>query len=229
MRCAKCQELWQQRLDDPSGDADAALDQHLHDCPECVPHAEGMRRVTEAFWRLPRPPRARPDLAAVIAKAVLADRAARRRVRLRWALSAALAASVLIAVALRFLPGNQPPPMLNQAMLQMSRELPPQPEQQVAAVGPVDDSSAQATRVLATMLDRARKETDNQVAMLRPMVAPTIFDTPPPAVEPVDRPLNEAGQGVVQGLEPVSGSARRAVGLFLRDLSPAGMDENKGL
>lgn len=33
-------------------------------------------------------------------------------------------------------------------------------------------------------------------------------------------PLREAGQGVSEGLEPVTNSARRAVGLFLRELPP---------
>jgi hypothetical protein len=79
------------------------------------------------------------------------------------------------------------------------------------------------------MLDRARKETDNQVTMLRPVVAPTVFEGPARPIEPAESPLTGAGQGVVHGFEPVSGSARRAVGLFIRDLSPTSMDDKQGL
>jgi hypothetical protein len=38
------------------------------------------------------------------------------------------------------------------------------------------------------------------------------------AMEPPTRPLREAGEGVSEGLEPVTTSARRAVDLFLREL-----------
>jgi predicted anti-sigma-YlaC factor YlaD len=48
------------------------------------------------------------------------------------------------------------------------------------------------------------------------------------SIEPPTRSLREAGQGVSEGLEPVTNSARRAFDLFLRELPP--MDgESKGL
>ena len=153
-------------------------------------------------------------LADQVIRAVLADRAARRRVRVRWAVSAALAAGVLLAVTLRFLPSPRPqtpgPDLAETPGSQVSVKIDPHPPE-----SPKEESSVQAaTDVLVAMLDRARKETDNQVTMLRPVVAPPVFDEPPHAIDKTEGPLAEAGQGVVHGFEPVSGSARRAVGLI---------------
>jgi hypothetical protein len=41
--------------------------------------------------------------------------------------------------------------------------------------------------------------------------------------------LREAGEGVGDGLEPVTNSARRAVDLFLRELPPMDLGANSGL
>jgi hypothetical protein len=49
---------------------------------------------------------------------------------------------------------------------------------------------------------------------------------------PPDAPvksLREAGESVSAGLGPVASSARRAVDLFIRDLSPAGGSTRRGL
>jgi hypothetical protein len=193
--------------------------------------------VTEAFRRLPEPPRPAPGLASRVVLAVLADRVARRRVRVRvrWAVGAALAAGLLLALSLRFLPSPRPPAagpevaqtQAPQVSVPIDHPSPESPKEE-ASVQVTKDVLGDATLTARAMLDRARKETDDQMTIWRPVVAPTVFDGPARPVDPAEGPLAEAGQGVVHGFEPVSGSARRAVGLFLRDLAPTGM-EKQGL
>jgi hypothetical protein len=230
MQCATCQELWQRRLDEPSPEAEAALDQHLHACPACVCWWEGARRLTEGLARLipPCPP---SGLAARLTRAVLVDRQRTRlRVRLRWAVGSALAASLLLTLALRFLPAGR--------VTATGTNVPPTPEPSVRVEPPAPPvpiprpeepsdvgQPVQATRdVFVAMLDRARKETDDQVNLLRPVVAPSVREEAGHSADPAGRPLTDAGQGVAHGFEPVSGSARRAVDLFIRDLPPMGLD-----
>jgi hypothetical protein len=236
MACVTCQDLWQRRLDEPSPEAEAALDRHLHACPECVCWWERARRLTEGLARL-TPPRPPAGLATRLTRAVLVDqRQTRLRVRLRWAVGSALAASLLLTVALRFLPAGRVTATIANAPPQpepsvQAEPTPPEPTPSVQTPRPEEPADVgrpmQATRdVFASMLDRAYKETDDQVTLLRPVVAPSVFDEPAHPADPPGRPLTEAGQGVAHGFEPVSGSARRAVDLFIRDLPPMGLDGN---
>ena len=62
------------------------------------------------------------------------------------------------------------------------------------------------------------------------MVDPSLgkFDLEAP-LDPPARSLREAGEGVSVGLEPVADSARRVVGLFLRELPPMDAAPRGGL
>jgi hypothetical protein len=74
-------------------------------------------------------------------------------------------------------------------------------------------------------------ETVNETRQMLPGVkAPSLdeLDLGPP-LEPPARSLREATESVSTGLEPVTDSARRAVGLFLRDLPPMDPAAKPGL
>jgi hypothetical protein len=82
---------------------------------------------------------------------------------------------------------------------------------------------------VASLTSRTADETVRQTRMLLPM-GPAL---PPidlqPRLEPPTTTLREAGEGVMEGLEPMASSARRAVGLLLHDLPPMGAEEKSGL
>jgi hypothetical protein len=229
--CVTCQELWQRRLDESSPEAEAALDRHRLTCPACVYWSEGARRLTEGLAGLatPRPPVGLTDR---LTRAVLVDRQRTRlRIRLRWAVGSALAASLLLTLAMRFLPTGRVAAVSTKGSSDPETRVegnpvpqPPQPTPWPEESGDVE-KPVQATRdVFAELLDRARRETDDQVIVLRPVVAPTVFEEPNRPADSPGRPLTEVGQGMAHGFEPVSDSARRAVDLFIRDLPPMGLD-----
>ena len=75
---------------------------------------------------------------------------------------------------------------------------------------------------MAALTTRTADETVAKTKGLLPVVTDPIPDKIDPET-PTDRParsLSETGEGVTAGLAPVADSARRAVGLFLRELPP---------
>ena len=82
---------------------------------------------------------------------------------------------------------------------------------------------------MAALTNHTAGETVESTRWLVPKVsAPELPKVDLESIEPATGPLREAGEGVSAGLEPVTNSARRAFGLFLRELPP--MDEApKGL
>jgi hypothetical protein len=90
------------------------------------------------------------------------------------------------------------------------------------------DSVAEAGSAVASLTSRTAGATLGETAALLPLVAgpalPPLGEEVEPMVEPPTRPFRAAGAGVSAGLEPVADSARRALGLFLRDLPPMGAE-----
>jgi hypothetical protein len=229
MNCPECQELLLQGLDGPTG-ADAALEQHVRQCPDCRELARATRCLQHGLTLLP-PPRPPEGLADALVGAVLRDRHARR---FRVAL-AALAACVLLAVGLAlrwFLPAPHPAPVDPDVALPSPpprpQELPP-PEAPEPAPS-LQESVAQAGSALSALTARTAGAAVERTWPLLPRVPVPAVD--PMALPPLDapaRPFVEAGQAVSEGLEPVASSARRAVGVFLRELSPMDPDDKPGL
>jgi hypothetical protein len=91
-------------------------------------------------------------------------------------------------------------------------------------------SMAEAGDAVAALTTRTAEEALEPARHFLPVVAATP-PAPKPAVDAGVRksdPLTEVGQTVSAGLEPVTDSARRAFGLFLRDV-PAGDGAKSGL
>jgi hypothetical protein len=89
--------------------------------------------------------------------------------------------------------------------------------------GPMDE-------VRSLVQDLANGTMNETREMLPGVKAPSLdeLDLSPP-LEPPARPFREATETVSTGLEPVTDSARRAVGLFLRDLPPVESPGKPGL
>jgi hypothetical protein len=222
MNCRDCHDLLQARLDG-AADAPEALQRHLKECPECAALAGAADRLATGL-RLLAPPAPPADLASRIVGRVVQDRRARRHRRRRWASAGtlAVAASLLLAIGLRvWRPGPQGPPP--PAGPQSARVEPAPAEAET-----LRESVAQAGSAMAALTGRTAEEAVARTKVLLP-------DVGPPSLEEIDlspplegAPLREAGQSVSAGLEPVADFSRRAVGQFLRDLSPMGVDVASG-
>jgi predicted anti-sigma-YlaC factor YlaD len=222
MNCRAFHDLLQRRLDG-AGDDPAALDGHLKDCPECAGLAAAADRLAAGLRRL-APPAPPPDLTARIVARVLQDRRARRHRRRRWASAGtfAVAASLLLAIGLRaWRPAGQDTPP--QPAPPQVAETQPTPSE----AGTLQESVAEARSAVAALTSRAAEEA---VARTKGLL-PDLGRSPLEEIDlapPLEAPLREAGQSVSAGLEPVADFSRRAVGQFLRDLSPMGVDVASG-
>jgi len=149
-------------------------------------------------------------------------------VRLRVAVLA-LAASMLIAlgVALRWFMPTPTPVQPDVAQKQPETPVVPAPEPVAGLQDSVVQAGSALTALTARTAEAAVERTWSLVPRVPvPMVEPMAIQSP---VEAPGRPFVEAGHTLSTGLEPVTSSARRAVGLFLRDLSPVDLSEKPGL
>jgi predicted anti-sigma-YlaC factor YlaD len=217
MRCERC-ELWLHEVLDGI-EPDGALLEHLAGCPECRELYESTLTLTREMRQMPRPqpPEGMTDR---IVAGVLYDRRRRER-RQIWVRVGAVAAAVLVALlAWQFWPRPEvePTPLVKK---DPEPETPPSLRQTVVNAGSV-------------VVDEAKRQVDEVVESTRsllsafegPILPPMDVESP---LEPAERSLKEAGQGVTTSLEPVAGSAKRAFALFVRDLSPGPSKGKPGL
>jgi hypothetical protein len=218
MTCPECGDRLQQWLDGRTRDAGPS--EPLVLCPACAEWAGAACRLDRGL-RLLTPPVPAPYLADRIVAAVAARRR-RRRVRvLLWAGAAATAATLLIAAWQAFHHGS-PPAAAPEPTPMTQTSTPPQPAPPPEAHATLRESVAEAGSAVASLTSRTADETVAKTKILIPAVVdPSLgnFDLQPP-IDPPKLTLRETGEGVSAGLEPVADSARRAVGLFLRELPP---------
>lgn len=234
MNCLACQELLHHYLDrEPVLDR-AALDQHLAGCADCRSwHGAAQRLEKGLARRVPAP--APVDLTGRIVARVLADQRARLRLRRRVSLlvagAAAVAASLLVLAALGYFRRPADGGLTPSPDPEIVENKPPKVEEPPAAPS-LQDSVAEASEAVASLTRRAADEAVGPTRLLWPVVsaAPPLDDPAqlPPPFDPTARSLREAGQGITTGLEPVASSARRAFGLFLREIPAADPGDKSG-
>jgi predicted anti-sigma-YlaC factor YlaD len=228
MNCLASRQLLQERLDGVPVESPDWLE-HLRQCPDCRTLEAASRRLLEGMRPLaaPLPP---PDLASRIAERVVLDRLrSRRRARRRWAVTLALAASLFVALALRLDWPRQLTGVESRHSAPVAAKNTPAPLEPAAEPPSLREAVTEASAAVAALTSHTAGETVESTRWLVPKVsAPDLPRVDLEAIEPPTGPLREAGEGVSAGLEPVTNSARRAFGLFLRELPP--MDgEQKGL
>ncbi len=221
MTCPECSDRLQQWLDGRTRDAAPGDPPAL--CPACAEWAAAARRL-DCGLRLLTPPTPPPHLA----ERIVAGVAVRRRRRYRvvfWAGAAAAAAAVLLSSSPGRLIGETPRPRRRPPKAPVPRRVPEPPRPYPG------ESVEEAGSAVASLTSRTADETVAKTKGLIPVIVdPSLgkFDLQPP-LDPPARTLREAGEGVSSGLEPVADSARRAVGLFLRELPPMDAPPKGGL
>lgn len=236
MTCPECRERLQQWLDARTrvnatlsgGGATPPLPAL---CAACAGWAAAARRLDRGLFLLTPPAPSSSLTDRVIAHVVAQRRARRRRLLFLGGAVAAAAAMLLVAVwqaagthgsATTPQPQPQPQPLVRAD--EPAKLPPPAPT--------LRDSVAEAGTAVASLTSRTADETVAQTKALLPVVTdPTLgrLDLGAPPLDPAARSLRETGEGVTDGLGPVADSARRAVGLFFRELPPVEARPKAGL
>lgn len=220
MNCVRAHELLQQSLDGTWIESPEWLE-HVRDCGDCRALASAARCL-QAGLRHIAAPLPSPDLSTRIVEQVLRERrTARRRTQRRWAVGLALAASLLVALMLRYQKSPSANDMPNPPVTHNA------PERQEKTAPTLRESAAELGELFATLTNQTADETLGQTRnFVANVPSPTLPKVELTSLETPTRPLREAGEGVSEGLEPVTTSARRAVGLFLRELPPMETEAN---
>jgi hypothetical protein len=231
MNCREFVEVLQDHLDGNPLPSSETLTAHLRECPACAELHAASRRMLRAL-RLSTPPSPPAHLAPAIAAIGLREFRRKRLLR-QSALALATAAAVLIVLGLRFAtrPGHLPAPVP-----ELAKATPP--GSGTLATGPTDKRTSPPLRsafqevgeAVASFTTRTADEAMGQTRLLLPAVpGSSLGKLDFPTTEGPTRPLREAGKNLTASLDPVANSARRAVDLFLRDLSPVRGPEGGGL
>jgi hypothetical protein len=258
MNCSESHNLLQQRLDGAPVPDQVALDRHLAECAECRSLHAAAGRLEEGLSLLPSPAQP-DGLNDRIVRALLAERRAARRFRRRVLVATSLAAGLLVvALGLYLRPrSDESPGVLDRiqgyvsaifgprmTLPASSHGPPPAPlpgwvdreldEMQRNATPPsLQASVSEAGSAVVSLTRRTADETVGQGRMLLPDMVPVPDDASPEVVrqtiDPAAQSLREARQGAAVSFEPVTTSARRAVGLFLREVPGADADPKPGL
>jgi hypothetical protein len=220
MNCAEFQELLQQRLDgERIADSDE-MNRHRTTCCSCRELESLATRLMGALGAhsAPKPPEKLSDQIISLVMAEMDSQQARRRWTRRALAVSSLAAGLLLAAFLGYSwwgPRRPSDPSSNMVTKKdgLPASIPNQPRLNFQEAG----------STLVALVNRTADETVGQGRVLLPQEVPaprlTVADNWQPALSP--QAIRDAQDGVAVGFEPVTDSARRAVNLFLRELSPS--------
>jgi hypothetical protein len=223
MNCSEFQDCLQQRLDGDTSADGVEIERHVAGCQSCRELQSAAMRLIRALET--QAAAAPPDRMSDQLVSLLLDEAAlQNQARKLWSRrligTAAVAACLLVAIALgrawwRTRPGPSPP----SADALVKKEEKSIPQQTGPSINIRD-----AGGTLVALVNRTADETVGQGRVLLPQTisAPTL-QVPQDwqsSLDPETQSLRQAQEGVVTGFEPVTGSARRAVNLFLREITP---------
>jgi hypothetical protein len=230
MNCDEAHDLLQQCLDGSPIESPEWLT-HLRHCADCRTLASAGRRLHDGLHLLssPLPPTGLAE--RIVERLRLDRRRARSRARRRLALSLALAAGLIVALSLRLNwqgatdgTNTRPPDSVvknapeREGASQVHTDQRREPDYDRTAPT-LRQSAAELGEVFTSLSNQTADETLGQTRLWAANVpSPSLPKLDLASMEPPTRPLREAGEGVSEGLEPVTTSARRAVDLFLREL-----------
>lgn len=220
--CAEFEARWQAHLDartPPSAELDRALEEHAATCPSCAASAARYRTLAAALRAWGLPPTAPDGLADRVLAAWQAEsRRSRSRVlpaAWRWAAAAAVLLATFIGVRTATGPRRNAPHQAASSPSVAPPEAPPLSEALAEATSATLElaraSSAPVARLGRHVLASSAAPPSLQQASW------TLPAVPEPAASDV---LQSVGEGVNQGMRPLSGSARRAFGFLLGPAAP---------
>jgi hypothetical protein len=226
MTCQQCEERLHEFLDGSAAVSCPSLDAHLASCAGCRSLFAAARQMQVRLRSLPTPiPPA--DLSGRIVAGVLSDARRRRRLRVSALVGVALAASLLLAFlgSWSLLHGSR-----QQGIVAVSQRDPePPPPAPVPNEPSLQENVSDATSAVASL---SRRTADDALGGAQLLVPPLTLPTPDDLTPPLDPPaqaLIDTGHGASVSLQPVTNSAKRAFGLFVRDLPPLNPPEKPGL
>jgi hypothetical protein len=216
MNCTEFLEHLQSRFDGAAVDSADAREHAAH-CQECreLETAGGRLAQAIALLPVPQPP---VGFAAKITRQIVGER--RRRLWQRRLVRSAAAAAL---VGMLFYTRAQRAPS------DLAHVSGPSAATVTAASAPrkqpsLNQGVAEASTVMAELTQRAATETLEQSRLFFEVSLPTRVPgeglQPPSLSDPALQPLREVKAGVSEGFEPVTTSARRALRLFWKELSP---------
>lgn len=219
MNCLEAQEQLQHRLDGDSAPDSAAVERHLSECGPCRELFAAAALFLEGLKSLPRSP-----ITAALTKRIVASVDADRRLRIRSfrvrvAITAALAASLLLTALAGFLwlPAAQksgPAPNLARKDDKQRPESPP------AIAKSMDDARLAVKSLTERLADQTAQQAMLLVAAATPAdLGPLVSGPAVPEAADAAQTLRYAGQGLSDGLEPVTRSTRRALQFFVREVA----------
>jgi hypothetical protein len=222
MNCSEFQNWLQARLDGESSADAGDVERHQAVCSSCRDLHTAAQRLVHALKAQVHP--ALPGgMSDHIVSAVLGEIATQGEAQKRWnrrlGVTAALAASLLLAaLGYSWWQSNRKPGPRNPESFANKNEKSPPAQTQPSL------NIQEAGSALVALVNRTADETVSQSRVLLPqqVSAPSLpvsqdWQT---NLEPGAESLREAQEGVAQGFEPVTSSARRAVNLFLREIPP---------
>jgi hypothetical protein len=214
MQCPECQELLQRRLDGEDLGLTPNMAEHIAGCAGC----RLLLAASDVFAHgFPASADAPPsDLAGRVLERVLADRVSRRRrSRLKWLVTTALAASIAVMVlAGRFLPVRHKPTVPDIAKKGITAPVEPAP---VALGQSMDDARQAVAAMSGRWAARAKEQTKALFSStLEDLKLPALPEASP--LQPAAQSLQQAGQSVAEGLQPMAQTARRALAYFAKEV-----------
>ena len=218
MNCLECQELIQRCLDGQLVPSDGgAFATHLVLCSDCRDHYADAQCLLDGLRVLP-PSRPPADLLGRICRQIMVERVRASQFR-RRVVGSGLAASILLtcwAVYTASRSVSMAEIQVQSAQIQQTRPL--------ADSGSLHRSIQEAGQAVVALTRRTADETVDQTKLLFlvgiPQAAFGDARELEQVLEPPAESFREIQEAMSAGLEPVATSARRAVGLFLREIPP---------
>jgi hypothetical protein len=222
MNCTEFQELLQMRLDGEKLAINGEVERHLNLCSSCRELEASAARLFEGLGTriVPAPSDGLRDrIVSLILAQMESNRLGGRRWGRRVVGVAAIAAGLLLVAYLGnfwWSSHNTPGTTDHHAVVKKDEKAP-----RVPALSPLNIQ--EAGNALVALANRTADETLGQGRVLLPqgVSAPNlaVADAWQSDLEPSAQALRGAQDGMADSLEPVTTSARRAVNLFLREVS----------